>query len=155
METAREEKHSADYSFTITLKPRIFRLNAEDQYDECYKHVLLRLKQITTKCTLVAELTKNCNIHFHGICAFQRYATYNYIKRFHDHFRCRCKNKFTCKCMIGFVNIKLTMNYPGWVDYISKSLKETYDSLSRRPIIIDDYNIAPGGVFEMYGIKME
>lgn len=146
-------RFSQRYAFTVTLKPSQFNKNAEDQYDDCIKDIESKLTSVCAHVTVVAELTKNCNIHFHGIADFDLNHP-NLIKKFHDHFRCRCLNKYKCKCKFGFVNIKQMDNENGWVEYIRKDLKTTYEAIARRPIIKDDFNIFPLSIFELYGFSI-
>lgn len=143
---------SQRYAFTVTLNPRMFRDNAEVQYDNVAEIANVKVSSIANKYTMVCELTKNCNIHFHGICDFQL-GPVNLIKRFYDYFRCKCKNRYQCKCTLGFVNIKVIEDENGWIEYIKKDLKTTYDSICRSPIIHDGLNVFETGLFELYGIK--
>jgi len=132
------------YSFTVTLKPKCFLKPAEDQYDMSVK-VLCQLLQTKVNCyTLVAELTKNANVHYHGIVNFKM-GIRNINKYFQDMFRAHP--------VLGFVNIKVMDNEPGWVDYIKKDIKVTYESVGRRPIVHDGFDSFPEGMFEAYGIS--
>lgn len=134
------------YAFTVTLSPKNYRNNAEVQYDDTWSHVLHKLRNICNNVSLVAELTKASNIHYHGLCNFTLTGK-NLIKQFNDHFRCRCKNRNVCKCITGFVNIKVCDNQPGWVEYMCKDVEETRQSISRPPVIFDQIKVLPRGMF--------
>lgn len=138
------------YAFTVTLKPSQYTVDGEVQYDRTHLQIIEKLQSVCAHFTVIAELTKNCNIHFHGIADFDNNHP-NVIKKFTDHFRCRCKNKYVCKCIFGYVYIKVMPDELGWHDYIKKNIKTTYESLSRRPIIRDDFNVFPLALFELYG----
>lgn len=60
---AREMTHF----FTVTLKPNLYELTARQQIKKTFKKLSEVLKPLAMKYLLVAELTKQCNIHYHGI----------------------------------------------------------------------------------------
>lgn len=120
---------SYEYAFTVTLKPKLYDHDATEQYDNTYHILFETLLRISFKnqFTLVAEQTKAYNIHYHGIIILP--LKVNCMKYFHDSFR---KSK-----IFGFVNIKQITEQQIWIDYISKSIKETRDCINRPPIIYD------------------
>lgn len=124
---------SVDYTFTITLQPKLYKQEPEQQYDLTYNHVRQTLVKIAREFTLVSELTKNYNIHFHGIINFTSVPKTDYRKLFYKVFR--------NDTLVGFVNIKQMTDYPGWKEYISKDIKTFTESVNRRPIIWDDYEV--------------
>lgn len=128
---------SVKYSFTITLKPNLFQYKAEEQYDKSYLTLVKHLMTLSKKFSVVAELTKNYNIHYHGIITFTLHEKQksNFMKKFTDSFR-----KNTC---FGFVNIKQITDEQGWINYITKDLKITRESICRPPVLIDSFNIIP------------
>lgn len=128
------DNYSVKYAFTVTLKPNMYRHAAEKQYEDTYKSLFKNLEMLG-KVTIVAEITKNYNIHYHGIIRFAMCFTKhtNLMKAFVDSFR-------TTKSY-GFVNIKQIIDEPGWIDYISKSLPDTMESIKWRPIVIDQLDI--------------
>lgn len=132
------------YAFTVTLKPDCFKQPAEIQYDRTYNQLKEYLSDMSFYYTLVAELTKNKNIHYHGVIKFPLPNLRDVIKMFKDRFR---NDK-----LFGFVDIKVMSDSEGWLDYISKELKETYQSINRRPIIYDGYDLFPTDNFVIYGI---
>lgn len=135
--------NSMRYSFTITLKPRCYVEPAEAQFDLTYAILYQMLTSIGTKITLVAEATQNLNVHYHGTICFKEYKNVNHRKCFIDAFR---KTKH-----FGFVSIKQITDEPGWVEYISKSLKESRMDLGRRPIIKDDFEYFNEELYALFG----
>lgn len=136
-----EVQYSQLYAFTLTLKPKFFVSTAEKQYDETInivKHELNRLGNYT----VIAEFTKNYNVHYHGIISFPLMGKKNLMKLFSDHFR---NHK-----QIGFVNIKPLTDEKGWIEYICKGLKETRDTLKCEPVIYDGLDKIPNDVFNLY-----
>lgn len=126
---------SFKYALTITLKPIMFKSkDATDQFDATYKSLLLFLYQVCNQITLVAELTKNSNIHYHSIITFKRAHDIAYQRKLlNDMFR---KSK-----EIGYLCLKQIEDEPGWIEYISKELKSTTYCCLIRPIVKDDFNI--------------
>lgn len=126
---------SFNYAFTITLKPVSFKLEPEQQYDKTYLHVRSQLISLGFKVTLVAELTKNMNVHYHGVINFKLGddCKIKVIKEFHKQFR--------NDLIIGFVNIRQIDDDQKWNEYIKKSLHDTNKAIGRRPIISDDFKI--------------
>jgi len=139
-----DTKTSVLYAFTVTLKPKpYFLLMAEDQYDDTAMPLAEHLRAIGLKFTLVSELTKNFNIHYHGIITLPLGKDVNVRKKFVDSFR-RSK-------LFGFVKIDQITNEEGWIDYIGKSLDEVYNAIHRRPIIKDDFEIFEISKTDKYG----
>lgn len=99
---------------------------AEQQYD-------LYTDQVTTwisrfgSAIVVAELTKASNIHYHCMltCEGSEMAV---RKRLNDSVR---NHK-----IIGFLCTKLCTDEKGWLDYMTKEVKETKSTLGRRPIVL-------------------
>lgn len=123
------------YAFTITLSGLLRRKHSIEQYDVIAEHVHEILFRLAFKHTLVAELTKNADIHFHGLleapgmCLTQvSYVMKNRLRR--------------CK-YIGFSCIKLCDDEDGWILYMRKSFDEFCKLVNRRPIIYDGMNLYP------------
>lgn len=134
---------SSYFAFTITLKPLCYRYTAEQQYDLTAIPLCKKLREISSKFTLISELTSyGFNVHYHGIIQFIIKDKKDLKKKFVDHFR---QDKDT----YGFVTIKLIDNEPKWQEYITKDLVKTLNEISRPPIIRDDFNIMPY-TFENY-----
>lgn len=125
------------YAFTVTLKPVLFKDIAEQQYDKTQEVLVNTLRNFALgrSYTIVAEMTKNCNIHYHGIlkCPLNKYK--NVIKSFKDTFR---HSK-----VFGFVDIKVMDDEDGWIEYITKELRTTHYELNRHPKIFDGLSVIP------------
>lgn len=122
---------SVHYAFTITLMPaKAFKNDATQQYDDTVGHVVGYLRSMSNMFSLTAELTKNCNIHYHGVIQFGTLSS-NLRKYFIDTFR---KSK-----LCGFVNITQIDDFNGWRDYIMKDIITTTNSINRPSIIVDYY----------------
>jgi len=121
------------YSFTVTLKPNLFKLIAEEQYDKTYLPLYKHLAAMSHKFTLIAELTKNANVHYHGMIQFPMNKKVIFRKKFIDSFR---KSK-----EFGFVNITQITDEEGWRKYIIKDINETREAIGRPPIIEDFFYV--------------
>lgn len=121
---------SVTYAITLTLRPHMYRLNPEIQYDHTYLEIMKTIKDLNTTCYLIAELNKNFNVHYHGKIQFHT-KEYNHMFKFKNAFR---SNKY-----IGYVDIRQVTDDKGWDDYLSKELVKTKTLLDRPPIIIDDF----------------
>lgn len=139
---------SVSYSYTVTLRPQLYGIPGQDQYDKTSDELVKHLSNICAEYTLVAELTSSYNVHYHGTVSFALKLPgppVNLRKRFVDSFR---KNK-----LFGFVQIKQIDDEPGWIEYISKSLEETCNDLGRRPILKDDFNYWTPIQYAKYGTE--
>lgn len=136
-------KYSVEYAFTLTLKPKIFAQEPEDQYDKSSAHASARLNTLSDQFTLIAELTKNYNIHYHGIIKFPLKKK-DLMKEFYKCFR--------TDLIIGFVNIRQIDDKSKWIDYISKDLCRTKDAIIRRPIINDMLDVFDNEQRALYGV---
>lgn len=127
----------ANFSFTITLKPSMYRDEPEIQYDKCIYNLYTLLKSLTNNFTLVVELTQSMNIHMHGIIEL--------------HHKKKWYTTFRKSDIFGFTVCREITDMVKWKEYISKSLEETYKVLNRRPIINDDYNVYTIHQTTLYG----
>jgi len=140
MFTADSPKYSQDYAITVTLHPKVRKFTAEQQYDKfAHDVVLIELLKLFPKSrlSLVCELTKSYDIHFHGIISFNMAllkANTNVPRWFRD--------KFRNQSIIGFVLCKVIDNKDVWIEYILKSLPEFNKDMQRQGLITDDYGIA-------------
>lgn len=136
-------QQSVRYAATITLKPRMYQYKAEQQYDMTYPDLIKHLEcNGFTEYTIIAELTKNYNIHYHMTITFKNIKLNN-MKKFVDTFR---KSQ-----VFGFVNIKQIDDEPGWQEYISKQFEEFKQSTDRRPVIKDKFNYYDETIYAKYG----
>lgn len=123
---------SVKYSATVTLKPIMYKMTAEEQYDNTKQDLCEMLYKLNTNFTIVAELTKGMNLHYHLVVQFRSFKPKdNLMKKFIDHFRNHKK--------FGYVSIRQIDDEPGWQAYISKDIDVTYESIRRPPIIYDDF----------------
>lgn len=119
---------------TITLLPKMYKQDAEHQYDATVDPIQKILSLFFCEdYSLVAELTRNSNIHYHAI---------GRRKECFDSLRKKLNDKFRNDPLFGFINIKLVENEPQVLDYMKKSLKETAD-LIKRPSVIHDSPVYP------------
>jgi len=126
---------SLEYAITVTLKPVMYRHAAEIQFSQTYEVLLKHLRTFTPRITLLAELTKDFNVHYHGLIQFSKddvLRYHNLAKRFKDSFR---KSK-----VFGHIVIVMAHDLPGWKEYCTKDLEETYRLLGTGPVFIDYFN---------------
>lgn len=57
---------------TITLNPVMYKMSISDQFNISSKYIKLKIKQWSRNFWLVAELTNNSNIHYHGYIYFEQ-----------------------------------------------------------------------------------
>lgn len=139
---------STRYSATITLLPRLYKLNATVQYDKTLEALYLHLvTYFNCRFSAVAELTKNFNVHYHLTIEFiyKDLTKINVRKKFVDSFR---KSD-----LFGFVDIRQIDDEPKWGQYISKSFKDFYKDTDRRPIIKDDLDYWDPELYASYGTE--
>lgn len=123
---------SVKYSFTVTLQNKMYVYKPEEQYDFTYLELIKRLKALGATFTIIAELTLNGNLHYHGIITFHQRSKSHSLD---------FKNVFRTSKIFGYSNIKQIEDYEGWVEYIIKELHNTKDILCRPPIVYDDNKI--------------
>lgn len=125
---------SVDYAGTITLRPKLYTKEPEVQYDETYDYVRRKLSSLSTHFTLIAEVTKSYNIHYHIVIKFDlEDRKKDCMKEFHKCFR--------NDNLVGFVNIRQIDDMVKWTDYLKKDLCHTVNATNRRPVIWDMYDI--------------
>lgn len=127
----------ANFSFTVTLLPKMYVNDCDSQYDQTKNHLYMLLKQITNNFTLVSELTSSNNIHYHGIIELPS------TRKFHNLFR---KSE-----MFGHVSIREIYDMVKWKEYLKKSISLTASTIERRPIISDDYKVFTLEEHMLYG----
>lgn len=127
------------FAVTLTLLPKLFKDPAEKQYDLTAPLVCDFLRQFG-EYTVVAELTKASNIHYHAL-VFMNCNETMARKRIND-------AKRTSK-YFGFGVIKLCTDEPGWLDYMSKDVETFKENILRPPILHDERHLMPSqfGVF--------
>lgn len=119
------------FTVTLTILPKHYVLDATQQYDLCTERVADLLNTYFKKYTLVAELTKSANIHYHVFAEPKLNVSEVHLnKLLKDAVR---KHKY-----IGFICVKQATDEKGWIDYILKSNLETSRLISRPSILRDD-----------------
>lgn len=128
------------FAVTLTLRPAHFRNKAEIQYDRTQVVVCDVLRGLGT-FSLVAELTKASNVHYHALLECDGSQTV-VAKRLNDAVRRHPD--------IGFCCTKLCTDQPGWVDYMSKGFAPDHKDfqdfetvMKRKSIICDDLEVFP------------
>lgn len=124
--------YSVDYSLTITLRPKCYIQEPEQQYDATYEYILRILRSLTEHLSLVAEVTKSFNIHYHSILQLPL-GDGNCLKKIYKAFR--------NDPIVGFIKCDQTVDKATWIGYLKKDIIHTYNSINRRPIIYDHYDI--------------
>lgn len=119
---------SCDFALTITLRPSTFVDSCQTQFDKLSQLIKDRLQGC--KLSLIAELTKQWNVHFHGFISVPT-ARGHPSKYIHDRLR---------HAKIGFIKVDQITDFNGWKDYIRKDLHITKDYISY-PIVKDDYEV--------------
>lgn len=122
---------SFQYAITLTLKPTQYKKTPEEQY----RLLEDALFEINHKCKswlkmdILCELTKNYNIHAHGI----------FIFNLGNHKLKHVHNLFRDSKIFGFIYIKPIDNYNVWYDYITKSRLHFLQQMDKCvPIILNE-----------------
>jgi len=113
-----------DYAITFTLRPMMYRMTAVQQFSYMTTDMLNLAKRY--KMTLIAELTKEHNIHYHGIVELQN----------HKHLD-QLLNEIRPILRIGRKEIEPVKDKDKWITYIYKEVKITAEILNESPIIYD------------------
>lgn len=124
-------KMSVDYSITITLKPSLYNKPYETQFDETAVNITNLFG--TCKLTLIAELTKTYNIHYHGLISVPLSHGRDPRKYIFDQLRKYSK--------VGKSQVDQATDYNGWHAYISKDIKNNIQNAIIYPIVKDDYEM--------------
>lgn len=121
-------EYTVGYCITLTLKPKLYVATPENQVD--YSDLFIRFMEAKgAKLTLVAELTKQYNIHYHGYIELPKKLSKNPIKYIYDVLRKMEYYGFTC--------IKPCTDYEGWYQYMIKDYYHTKDNININPILLD------------------
>lgn len=126
------------YSLTITLKPKLYSFNVEQQYDLA-KPIITNLN--LGKMTCVAELTKLYNIHFHLLIERDTSMQCIGLKGRPISFPHFVANKFRNSEIIGFHQLKTIKDKQGWIDYMGKDIAKTKEDVGRRIVLVDEFQI--------------
>lgn len=123
------------FAFTVTLSPKTRKMNTVSQLYETSEQLQATLSNLgATDITMVAELHKSNDIHYHG-CFNWSYpmdaVRLNYLFR----------NRFRDHKLFGFTMIKILSDVPGWVEYMRKGFADFKRVVQERPIRSDDFHL--------------
>lgn len=131
MANSSAKYNSVQYFVTITLKPHMYQMTAKEQFDVTSRQVVEVIEQASNlgiTGIVVAELTRDYNVHYHAILRF--YSKYKHPDmKFRDEFR-------RLKCF-GRFYIEQVTNYEKCYNYILKSVERTSEVLECHPCIHD------------------
>lgn len=134
-----QPRYSVQYAVTLTLNPKLYKYEISDQYDKTRELV----RDCPFKVTCIAESTSQYNLHYHCVMSVKlpvkdaRKAIFDWHRKLLKEFG---------KQMV----VKQIDDYQGWVDYLSKDLRKSSETLGRPPILRDDHGIFPLGMFPLY-----
>lgn len=116
------------YELTLTIRPMMYRMEANEQYKFLYEHLRKILDKF--KCSMIAELTSENNVHYHGkieLKDFQhRDSLFNKLRNYHKWF-----GRKTCTQLV---------DEPKYDEYMRKDIQKT-KLLIEHPIVMDSFNI--------------
>lgn len=114
-------------ALTLTIKPKFYSKDLAEQYTL----VKEELKQCPFNKSLVTEITKSGNLHFHGVINVPTVGLRGTAKQaVHNYFK-KCK-------VIGFIYVKEMTDRKGWYSYCFKELDKTKLDVYFAPTIIVD-----------------
>lgn len=108
------------------------------QYDKTYQDLMTLLRLISNKVTIVVELTKALNVHYHGLINL-------------NCSRIKFVNLFRKSKEFGFVNISELKDLNKVATYMEKDFLQTKKELGVPPIIMNQHNLYPKDVQLEYG----
>lgn len=107
---------------TLTLKPSYYPLKPQIQFSSSSDLITKYCKKRGIKYWLIAETTKNLNIHYHGLMEFKDEKQYRLFRRWYS-------NK------LGHLKIDSFINFKAVTDYCRKELSFTQQFIQRPWII--------------------
>lgn len=120
--------YSQIFAVTLTLLPKIYKLTPQRQYLKGLRQILGLFKRHGVICnTLVPELTKNYNVHFHGAVYLPLLGKQGPKEKWYNIFR--------QDDVVGFTLIKEVEDYGKWEEYMYKNLEETRTVLRKGSLI--------------------
>lgn len=126
------------FAFTVTLKPKFRMVKgvsmlAPWQYDMSYEHICDLLHSVNvTIYTVVAEITKAGDIHYHAVLNSE-----DDYKGLQYNLACVIKDSK----IFGFFVLKEIKDMEGWITYMTKDLESTHKLLNRPAVVRDDLSI--------------
>lgn len=125
------------YAFTLTINPKLFKSTIIHQLN-CTARSLQSLFH-HAKISTVIELTKNYNVHYHGIIQFHKAEMKDRTPEGYWY------NKLRNHPTLGYSVLKVMDQEEGWKEYILKDLPRTLLELEKsyyNPIINDEHSLA-------------
>jgi len=131
-------KFTQEYAVTVTLLPKCRIYTTHEQYLKYANYILQIIDGLFpgNKLTMVCEMTKSYDLHFHGIITFDQSCIrsgVNVPRWFRD--------KFRNHPIIGFVLLKVITEREIWIDYLKKDISHFQGDLNVHPCIRDDFDI--------------
>lgn len=116
------------YEFTMTLRPVMYKFTAREQFIKTKDIINNMFFGFAT--SIVAELTKENNIHYHAIVE---------IKSADD--RNKLLDRSRGSMIWGRKSCSQLVNEPKWITYILKDIVSTREIIKDHPLIRDDLEI--------------
>lgn len=123
---------SCELEITLTLLPKHYVKSVEEQAMLARESLLEIMKKIQCKAIFVLEITKQYNIHIHGMLQLPK-VYQDPLKTLFQVFR-------TSK-VFGRKTIQQVRYYDSYVEYMVKDIEKTRTVINLWPIIRDDYNL--------------
>lgn len=124
------------HAITFTLSPLFCKRNTDprDQWCTSLEYLdqfFLKNTCITFKISLIPELTKNYNVHWHGLFTYKvkpehiNWFAYEYNNDISYYLQYQFRTHKLLKQCFGFLLLKLEDGTEGWADYIRKDRENT------------------------------
>lgn len=117
------------YEVTVTLRPCLYKFTATEQFDKTQDKIRLILCMHNSTC--VAELTKEHNIHYHGIVDLKDISDKDYL--------CNRFRKYNKE--FGRKSIEQVKYEDSYRKYIVKELSATQKIIGKYPVITNQLGL--------------
>lgn len=134
-----KKSYSIDYAITLTLKPQWRQCTPHTQVEAALQEAIKIFSCNNMKVTLIYELTKSDDIHFHGVCSVP-------LQKHIRDYQIWIRNRFRKNKLFGFMYIKPIDDMNVWKEYISKDFENTKFRMGINPLQIDNYELFPNHV---------
>lgn len=128
---------SSPLAFTVTLLPHFTRTRTSVQQLEQSERIVrsfIRRSCPSAKISMVAELTKNSDIHYHALLTGYDNPVIDTLSYYYNNLK---RNKEYSK-VIGFICIKACPTPEHWVKYMLKDVNKTSSLLGQTSICVDE-----------------
>lgn len=153
--------HASNFAVTVTTKrnPR-FKGQAEDKVIAADEEFAILQEQanlkfrrnkfhVNWKWSMVVELTKSAEPHYHGIVTISTSLPSKYPIEFLN----KSLNELTKETKhLGWVLVKPLDNWQVWLEYCKKDLKVTEDLLGLDPVRFNDAQFFDGRIERLLGV---